>query len=310
MLASPSCTLDTLVDSGIGMQLSSVCRKLADAVKGMPSLRQGLDLCWVADYAWDWETFLPRFDSKLMLSWAPHVSFMALRSPALGLPSLRSFVMAASSMSFMHLHCENTYGAARAEILLAKSTSIMRMKVEGEIPSTFPACLRELYIDRISPQSDAEHADFFDVYTEAMLLRLKCLQNLTSLSINVGTDVCLSCASPQLPFLRRLSLTIYLEHDDERTAYDLSWLCLHRKCELHMLVYIQWPGEWFEETDRDFGVGLIHEIQRQQLRMHSLRICIDQRLCCKRSPWEFLNANLLIIERIDWDGGPDIEVTW
>ena len=260
------------------MQLSAVSRNFKEAVQSLVPLNQGLDFT-LADAEPP-----TRFDSALLLSWAPKISRMAMDSSSLSQHGLQEFVSAASSLVAVKVTCDDPCAAALADMVCSQSTTISKMEVSGSsLPCIFPAGIQHLMLD-FTDSKEWPATEASDNNIEAMLYRLVHLKHLKSLYIDFSFDLCLPCPLVYLQALEVLTICLWI--GPANGPCELDWLRRQRYSELHMQIFMQNPDEYDEALEE----ALISEIHRQQLPICSLSLDVDEDVQYNRRAWEALKV--------------------
>lgn len=205
-------------------QLSTVCRRFAEAVRSMPSLATGL--CIYGEFPSD-----VSLSSKLMLTWAPVVSRFRLSLPGPRLTGLGDFLSKASNLQGMTLVCSTLEAAGDADIVLSHCTGLQTLTVwalHQHQPCVWPLSLERLSIS-LAARQPAEHAKALN---HVALCRMARLSKLQILNLMLHSSPFLA-SSIQLPGLHRLQLDLTLDSE-----VDLSWLRTQPYAELQITVFL------------------------------------------------------------------------
>ena len=220
------------------VQLATVCTKFREACTCVPSLRLGILLG--TGYTGD-HTERIRLDSKLVLSWAGHMTALEFVKEAHITPGLFGFIAAASEVSEVKMDLGgDIMTAALADHLLSKLTWINELSVWGFwLPSIYPLSLRMLsfLVGHPMPQ-DVEDTDYMEQQANMVLYRRERLPHLQSLCLKLDSHVAvrLTC-SVKLHHLERLFVRFWVK--ELNSDLELAWLKRQAKAA-HSLDLFLW----------------------------------------------------------------------
>ena len=221
------------------MQLSTVCRRCKEAVAFMPSLS---DRVW-AHYEHDGP--MPRLDSKLLLSWARHMTAMEYElDRTWSWPGILELTSAATNVSVVKMDCGNSLlTTAYADHLLARLPSVTELSIWGYyLPSTFSSNLTELrFLVGMPGDYGMRPVAYEDIQADAMLWRLGRLPQLQRLAIKCYADVAVTLTCPvNVHRLSRLFLRFYCTGD---ARVDLAWVHRQPTNCLEMYIFLNFQTE-------------------------------------------------------------------
>lgn len=200
------------------LQIASTSRALSTAVDMCLRPNIGLCICWPAAQA------PVQLGTRLLLSWAKHVSLLSLDHNNLcgnALGATRTFLAHATSLSSVCAVCNTLQVAATADQLFGRSATIRRLMCAGVY---LPAILAP-NLERLGLAFD-HFADYendipgSDNLLEVAVIRVNTwVSSLRSLELILGEKPVMACES-FLPELQRMHITFTVSE----TAADLSWL--------------------------------------------------------------------------------------
>ena len=275
-------------------QASLVCRKLAAAVSQMPALGGALDLAESNESRSTWsESIRGKLNSKLVMSWAPQLTALKAHGSDVSIKGLAGFVAAASALQDVELSGLGDNEAAKADLIFQGSTSIRSMSIlsGSKIP-----CLWPLSTESVSLHLEDLLAQNSPVTEQLLLHGVWCsLLRLPSLSsLHLDIDVMGSLKSRMmLPHLQQLSVTMWLE--GWHTGFDdLAFLASQLiDVDLHVHIPVLQPS---------LQLGLIHELQRQEIALSSIRIIAEVQIpAAILRQWKGVCTDRLTLEEVFGD---------
>ena len=127
-----------------GLQVSSVCRRLAHAAADLlcrPGTVLDLTAC---------KQLPSSLHSRLLASWAPHLSTLAIDEAALDTPGLARFLSLAARLAILDVECATPKASAKLSRLFHPSSCSSSTKLRysgGHLPASLPPRLQHLEVN-------------------------------------------------------------------------------------------------------------------------------------------------------------------
>ena len=167
---------------------------------------------------------LVQLGSKLVLSWAQHVTLLSIDDYILAtsdLAGIATFLAHATRLRSVHARCSSLRTAAIADQLFGRIKSITKLACTGMyLPAIMNPGLQELELDLHAYAEYTNELPGSEMLLEIAVIRLNTwVSSLKFLQIDLGQTPVMACES-FLPELQQMQISFAVGN----TAADLSWL--------------------------------------------------------------------------------------
>ena len=263
------------------LQLSTVCRKLAQAAVRVPALRKGIS---VGIRHTNGIIKPDRLDSPLLLSWAAHAEALALYQDAHNTPGLAQLLAAAVNITLLCTESEDVLAAAQVDHLISKCRPVTSLQLAGPCPpSVLPEAVEELLVGW--ELQGCLDFDFDPRQVDILLYHCTRLPHLRRLSLDFGLlqPVTLTCAA-QLGKLDSLGIELNLCDAEISLSWVLAQPCEHREF-------------WVDVITRDEGRHAAFVQQLSQIRLQMLTVTLQSDFTAAlQALWACVQAERLTIK--------------
>ena len=202
------------------VQLSQVSRTFRRAAAWVPCLHTGLDMHKTELAMTGTAPAIRSFQVPLLLGWAEHVQAISISSEVYSVTGLPDFLLAATRLTRLEIHCKSQCSVGQADFLLSKCHFLTRLLLMGSVkPAVIPLSVTDLsaIFEDESDELLCEELDNFIFRAE----RLPLLHTLR-LDMSWVSNLCLTC--PIL--LHRLdTLCVRFALLSEVQQWNLGWAC-------------------------------------------------------------------------------------